>query len=204
MCAKNDQQHHRGRRAADPPAFCRRCSAGVPHAFRRRSARDPHRCRTGAAPVPHRCRRRSAANPHGYPQTARKAKKKLGVPPPVFFGVVVLLGVFLCFLGVFLPEDAAPHIRRRFARDPHCAPHLLRTCSALAKHLCRTCAALWTDLRRGVLCNTKRRSATPRRIRGEFTPSSNQTAELRVALARAWFGDLLPVRFFRWPIPRRL
>ena len=44
--------------------------------------------------------------------------------------------------------------------------------------------------------NTKRRSATPRRIRhgnsGGGTPSSNQTAELRAALARAWFGELPP------------
>ena len=61
-----------------------------------------------------------------------------------------------------------------------------------------TAAATWTTV------NTKRRSATPRRIRGKVTPSSNQTVELRAALARAWFGELPPVRFFRWPIPRRL
>ena len=52
--------------------------------------------------------------------------------------------------------------------------------------------------------NTKRRSATPRRIRGKVTPSSNRPVELGVALARAWFGELPPVLFFRWPIPRRL
>ena len=102
----------------------------------------------GSAPVPHRFRTGSAAVPQrirtGTPRKQPGRRKKTWVFPPVFFGVFVLLGVFLChvFLGVFLPEDAAPHIRRRSAHDPHCAPHLLRTCSALAPHLLRTCAAL--------------------------------------------------------------
>ena len=131
----------------------RRRSAGVPPAVRRRSARRsaprsapvPHRCRTGAAPVPHRCRRRSAANPHGYLQTARKAKKNW-VFFSVFFGVFVLLGVFLCFLGgVFARRRRAAHLpafRTRSALCSALAPHLLRTCAALVPHLCRTCSAL--------------------------------------------------------------
>ena len=106
----------------------------------------PHRFRTGSAPVPHRCRRRSAANPHGYLQTIRKAKKNW-VFFPSFLVFLCFWGCFHVFGGVFFPEDAAPHIFRRSARDPHCAPHLLRTFAALAPHLCcrtccRTCAAL--------------------------------------------------------------
>ena len=149
----------RGRRAADPPAFRRRSagvprpfrrrSAGVPHPFRARSARDPHRCRTGAAPVPHRHRRRSAADPYGYPQTARKAGGEW-VFPPVFFGVFVLLGVFLYFLGgVFARRRRAAHppafrtvLRTVLRTCSALAPHLLRTCSALVPHLCHTCSAL--------------------------------------------------------------
>ena len=167
MAGQNDPKNAvlaRGRRAADPPAFRRRYaggppgrSAGGPPAVRRRSARDPHRCRTGPAPVPHRSRtgpapvphrprRRSAANPHGYLQTARKAKKNW-VFSSVFFGVFVLLGMFLCFVwGVFVRRRRAAHLFRPSARDPHCSPHLLRTCAALVPHLCRTCAALVPNL----------------------------------------------------------
>ena len=47
-----------------------------------------------------------------------------------------------------MPEDAAPHIRRRSAHNSHCAPHLLCTCSALALHLLRTCSALAPHLLR--------------------------------------------------------
>ena len=54
------------------------------------------------------------------------------------------------------------------------------------------------------LYNTKRRSATLRRPGGEATPNSNRTVELRAATARAGFGELAPVRLFRWPTPRRL
>ena len=39
---------------------------------------------------------------------------------------------------------------------------------------------------------------------GKATPSSNCTVELGAATARAGFGKLAPVRFFRWPTPRRL
>ena len=53
-------------------------------------------------------------------------------------------------------------------------------------------------------CNTKRRRATPRRPGKKATPSSNRKVELRAATARAGFGELAPVRFFRWPTPRRL
>jgi hypothetical protein len=45
-------------------------------------------------------------------------------------------------------------------------------------------------------CNAKRRSGTPGRPGiwgGEATPSSNRTAELRAAKARAWFCELAPV-----------
>ena len=127
------------RRSAGVPPGVRRRSAGGPPAVRRRSARDLHRCRTGAAPVPHRCRRRSAANPHGYLQTARQAKKNW-VFFFVFFGVFVLLGVFLCFFGGGCFCQKTP--RRKSSGVPHAIRTVLRTCSELVPHLCRTCAAL--------------------------------------------------------------
>ena len=116
---------------------CRTGSAPVPNRCRTGAAPVPHRCRTGAAPVPPPFRSESARVPANSPEGDTKFGSFSSFL--VFF---VLLGVYLCFGGVFLPEDAAPHIFRRSARDPHCAPHLLRTCAELVPHLCRTCAAL--------------------------------------------------------------
>ena len=70
-----------------------------------------------------------------------------------FFGCFCAFGgVLMFFLGYFLPEDAAPHIRRRSAL---CSA----LCSALAPHLCRTCAALVPHLFRTVGGSAARPSA---------------------------------------------
>ena len=173
MMAEDAAPQIRRRSAGVPPAVRRR-SAGVSHAIRTGATPVPHRCRTGSEPVPHRCRRRSAADPHGYSQTARKAKTNW-VFFFVFFGVFVLLGVFLCFFGgVFARRCRAAHPPAFRTRSALCSalvphlcrtgsalvPHLCRTCAALVPHLCRTCAALWADLRRGVLCMMARLQQT--------------------------------------------
>ena len=142
------------RRSAGVPPACppavRRRSAGGPPAFRTRSAPVPHRCRTGAAPVPHRCRTGAAAVPQRIRTGTCKQpgrRKQNWVFFFVFFGVFVLLGVFLCFLGgVFA--------RRRRAAHPPAFRTRSALCSALVPHLCRTCCSeMWADLRRGALCD---------------------------------------------------
>ena len=50
-----------------------------------------------------------------------------------------------------------PAFRTRSARDPHCAPHPFRTCSALVPHLCRICAAFVPHLCRNVGGSAPRR-----------------------------------------------
>ena len=127
----------RGRCAADPPAFRRR-SAPVPHPLRTRSAPVPHRFRTGAAPVPPPFRSGSARVTANSPEGEKNGYFF------VFWGVFVLLGVFLCFGGCVCQRTP----RRTSAGVPHAIRTVLRTCSALAPHLLRTCSALVPHLLR--------------------------------------------------------
>ena len=103
----------------------------------------------------------SAADPNGYPPSSFLVGKPRALwaaqPPFYFYFSIAVLGddceVKKPFLVVFdrRRRRAAhpPAFRTRSACDPHCAPHLLRTCSelcrtcsALVPHLFRTCAAL--------------------------------------------------------------
>ena len=165
MCEKNSsrkasvRERHfhlgaRDRKVAREPESGGRALLPCPMAHATRHARAVSRARAKAARTPKSFRALAPAN-------SPEGEKKIGCFPPVFFGVFVLLGVFLCFLGgAFARRSRAAHLpafRTRSALCSELAPHLCRTCAALVPHLRRTCAELLPHLCRTVGGSAARR-----------------------------------------------